>query len=161
MTHRGTSNSNDRGSAADRRARKIWILANFDVDLGPDRARCALAGLHEDCHGIVDYDSMQVDRIVSKLAGGRYVRGNIQPACPPCNHRKGTLEREEKHERECRGTCRRCLRNASVRAEYAALREHELLVREAVTGSYEYEVGEYPPLTTFRDFLEQTVGARR
>lgn len=161
VTHpRGTSNTNDRGSAAQRRARRAWILETFDPDLGPDRARCALVGTHEGCYGIVDNDTMQVDRKVSGLDGGRYTRDNIQPSCPPCNHRKGILEREEKHRRECRGTCSRCRGNRALSMDYQALREAELLAREAATGAYETELSEYPPLTTFRDFLEQTASVR-
>lgn len=127
---RGTSNSNRRGSSADRRARKLWLLATFDVDLGPETARCALR-CHRDCHDTVTYETMQVDRKVSQLHGGTYRRDNIQPSCPPCNHHKGTQEREAHHARTCRGTCPRCLRAATLSMDYRVAREAAELERES------------------------------
>lgn len=153
-THpRGTSNSNARGGSRDRRARKLWLLATRDPDLGPTLVRCALQ-MHEHCHGTVTYETMQVDRIVSGLHGGTYRRDNIQPACPPCNHRKGTLEREQEHARTCHGRCTRCRRTL----EYRMAREAEELAREAATAGYATESRQYGGLTTFRAYLEQTRG---
>lgn len=154
---RGTSNTNVRGNAKQRRARKVWLLATFDTDLGPALARCALR-CHRDCTGTVTYETMQVDRIVSGLAGGTYRRDNIQPACGPCNHQKGTEEREAAHAQTCDGTCARCLRSAALRVDYGALREYELQQREATTAGYATESQAYGPLTTFRTYLEQTRG---
>ena len=153
-THpRGTSSANVRGSAATRRRRKGWLLATFDVDLGPERARCALA-VHERCEGTVTYETMQVDRIVSGLAGGTYRRENIQPACAPCNHQKGTQEREEHHRLTCGGQCTRCRRTT----EYRMAREVQELERERVTAGYATESGQYGALMTLRDYLVQTRG---
>lgn len=154
---RGTTNTNTRGSAEDRRRRRAWLLRTFDLDLGPEVARCALA-IHPDCHGTVTDATMQVDRIVSGLHGGRYVRGNIRPACPPCNHQRGTEEREALHRATCRGACRRCRAHAAVRDDYAAAREAAERQREAVTAGYATESQLYGPLLTFRQYLEQTRG---
>lgn len=154
---RGTSNTNTRGGTPARRARKRWLLATFDVDLGPETARCALR-CHQDCHGTVTYETMQVDRKVSQLHGGTYRRENIQPSCPPCNHQKGTQEREAEHARACQGTCSRCRRAAALSMNYRVAREAAELEREAVTAGYATESGQYGALITLRDYLEQTRG---
>lgn len=86
VTIRGASNSNQRGSAKARRERKWWLLLTFDVDLGPELARCAFPG----CDAILDFESLTVDRYpLPGCAGGTYVRGNIRPACGPCNSNHG------------------------------------------------------------------------
>ena len=87
MTARGTTNRNDRGSAADRRTRKLWLLREFGDGA---TARCALA-VSPRCPGVVTFDTLSVDRIVPGVDGGRYVRGNIQPSCGPCNSVAGAL----------------------------------------------------------------------
>lgn len=76
-----------RGNARDRRRRREWLLATFDVDLGPDRARCWL-DLSPSCLVEVDAQTLTVDRI---RPGGSYARGNIQPACPVCQNVQGAL----------------------------------------------------------------------
>jgi len=97
---RGTSNSNDRGSAASRRQRKLWLLTTFGDGT---YALCAL-DLNERCYGVVDLETVTIDRIIPGVLGGRYVRGNIRPACPPCNQLDGVLLRERlKHERRASG----------------------------------------------------------
>jgi 5-methylcytosine-specific restriction endonuclease McrA len=73
-------NGNDRGSAADRRARLAWIFRVFGVDGIVTCTFCAVPLLPEDC---------TVDRIVPGCKGGRYVRGNIRPACKPCQDEQG------------------------------------------------------------------------
>lgn len=78
-----------RGSSRDRKVRRAWLLATFDTDLGPDRARCHLK-LSAWCERTVDAVSLSVDRIEG---GGSYRRGNIQPACKPCQDRQGGLAR--------------------------------------------------------------------
>jgi len=90
---RGTSNRNDpsRGTPAQRRARKLWLLHTFG---NGDYALCAI-GLNDICLGVVDYDSLQVDRYpVPGALGGTYDRGNIRPACGPCNSIDGSQLRE-------------------------------------------------------------------
>jgi hypothetical protein len=76
-----------RGSNRDRAARRAWLLATFDPDLGDERARCAM-NLSGDCLKIVDVETLSVDRIEQ---GGTYARHNIRPGCKPCQDRQGGL----------------------------------------------------------------------
>lgn len=76
-----------RGSSKSRAVRRAWLLATFDVDLGPERARCHLK-ISAYCEREVDSTTLSVDRIER---GGSYRRGNIQPACKPCQDRQGGL----------------------------------------------------------------------
>lgn len=81
-TRRGTSNTNERGNAAARRARKAWLLAQFgDGTMAP----CSFG-----CNTLVTLETITVDRYpVPGCHGGRYVQGNIRPACGPCNSSHG------------------------------------------------------------------------
>jgi hypothetical protein len=81
-----------RGSSLNRRRRRVWLLATFDPDLGPDKARCAL-GLSDRCKVVVDLCTVTADRIDP---GGTYRRDNVQPACVPCQNRQGALITREK-----------------------------------------------------------------
>lgn len=91
VSARGTSNANDRGSATSRRARKRWLLATFGDG---HYALCAI-GLNDLCLGVVDADTIQVDRFpIPGALGGTYDRGNIRPACGPCNSVDGSQLRE-------------------------------------------------------------------
>lgn len=85
MNRRGTTNGNVRGNSVGRRRRRQWLLDTFGDGV---TALCALA-VPGRCLGQVDIDTMTVDRIVPGAAGGTYVRGNIQPACAPCNQYTG------------------------------------------------------------------------
>ena len=87
MGARGTTNTNARGSAADRRARKAWLLATFSKRLGPHRAKCAFRG----CQTILTMETVTVDRYPTPGAlGGGYTRDNIRPACAKHNYGDGT-----------------------------------------------------------------------
>lgn len=78
---RGTTNRNDRGSAESRRIRKQWLLDMFGDGV---TAPCAF------CAAPVEFTTITVDRYpVPGCRGGRYVRGNIRPACGPCNSTHG------------------------------------------------------------------------
>lgn len=81
-----------RGNVRNRAARRKWLLATFDKDLGPDRARCWL-DLSPACLEYVDARSLTVDRI---HPGGSYRRDNIQPACRPCQVTQGALITNER-----------------------------------------------------------------
>jgi hypothetical protein len=75
---RGTSNGNDRGSSSQRRARKVWLLAQFGDGTS---ALCSFG-----CGAVLTFETVTVDRWpVPGCQGGRYVQGNIRPACAPCN----------------------------------------------------------------------------
>jgi hypothetical protein len=76
-----------RGSSRDRARRRAWLLATFDEDLGPGRARCRLK-LSAQCIRVVDEVTLRVDRIEM---GGSYRRSNCQPSCPPCSDLQGGL----------------------------------------------------------------------
>ena len=77
---RGTTNTNDRGSAADRRRRKAWLLAEHG-----DGVTCPCWY----CLGPVTIATIQVDRIIPGALGGTYARANVRPSCGPCNRRAG------------------------------------------------------------------------
>lgn len=82
-THRGTTNRNARGSSYDRRSRRAFLLAEFGDG---ERARCYR---FEKCGTVVDDTTITVDRIMPGCLGGTYRRGNIRPACAPCNSETG------------------------------------------------------------------------
>ena len=72
---RGTSNSNQRGSAESRRRRKQWLLDTFG---NGTIAFCS----YTKCSSVLDFDTITVDRHPTPgIEGGRYVRGNIRPMC--------------------------------------------------------------------------------
>jgi hypothetical protein len=79
---RGTTNRNARGNSRDRQARRQWLLDTFgDGTTAP----CAFG-----CGTRVTIDTVTADRFpVPGCDGGRYVRGNIRPACGPCNSKHG------------------------------------------------------------------------
>lgn len=85
---RGTSNSNTRGSASSRRARRQWLLDTFGDGT---TAACRLK-VSPACLKTVDIVTLSVDRYpIPGCEGGRYVRGNIRPVCAPCNMHHGSL----------------------------------------------------------------------
>lgn len=77
---RGTSNSNSRGSAEQRRRRKCWVLSWFGDGIS---CLCIL------CGEVLLYSTLQVDRIIPEIMGGTYARGNIRPMCGRCNRHAG------------------------------------------------------------------------
>lgn len=84
---RGTSNKNLTGSAANRRARKQWLLVTF----GDGRScRCYRCGCE------LTAATLTVDRILAGMDGGTYVRSNIRPACEPCNIYTGNKLRDHR-----------------------------------------------------------------
>lgn len=84
---RSTTNSNVRGSAKQRRARKQWLLERY----GDGKyATCQMERHSKCCPGRIDFATMTVDRHpIPGCEGGRYVRDNIRPAWGPCNYRDG------------------------------------------------------------------------
>lgn len=90
----GRPGGEKRGNNRDRRRRKIWLLATFDTDLGPDRARCHLR-IHDRCRDVVTFHTVTADRIEP---GGTYAHPNIRPACGPCQNRQGALITRERRE---------------------------------------------------------------
>lgn len=102
--HRGTTNGNARGSSADRRARRAYLMVVYASDV-KGFARCYRCGrllYNEDDwpdHPMswvvvpkatfeVAY-ALTVDRIIPGCQGGTYRRNNIRPACMGCNSETG------------------------------------------------------------------------
>ncbi len=69
-----------RGNAADRRARKLYLMARYGVEGIVTCYLCAVPML---------LDDLTSDRIVPGVAGGTYRRENLRPACGPCNSETG------------------------------------------------------------------------
>lgn len=78
-------NGNQRGSAAERRRRRQWLLDEFGDGV---TVMCHLE-LSDECEMDLTFETLTVDRIVPACEGGTYARGNIRPACRPCNDHQG------------------------------------------------------------------------
>lgn len=72
-----------RGSSADRRRRKVWMLFIFG-----DGEKCPCTH----CGRTLTFATAEQDRI---MPGGSYARSNIQPSCRPCNIERGDLTMAE------------------------------------------------------------------
>jgi hypothetical protein len=80
LMSKGRRNSNERGNASNRRARKLWLLNEFGDGV---KAPCW------ECGTLVDFDTMIVDRITPGEQGGTYRRNNIRVHCVGCSGRQG------------------------------------------------------------------------
>lgn len=81
-THRGTTNRNARGGSEDRRRRRQWLIETFGDGT---TALCSY-----ECGAVLTVDTVTADRFpVPGCDGGTYRRGNIRPACGPCNSKHG------------------------------------------------------------------------
>lgn len=128
VEHRGTSNTNARGSAAARRARKNYLLdvyaAGWAEDpMNPRKLPTTPACRCYRCGKILIYETMEVDRIVPGCKktprypkGGTYARENIRPVCEGCNKITGNIAKAEK-------AAKRKHRNALARARRDGRRE--------------------------------------
>lgn len=103
------SNKNDVPSAATRRALNVWMLGTMGDGI---TVPCAFCGKH------LLYSEITRDRFPKPgRKGGRYVKGNIRPACGPCNYSDGAraaAEERRKHQE----------RLAKRRAAYAERKLH-------------------------------------
>lgn len=82
---RGHSNGNESGSSYDRRARRTWLVS-LEAGFGGDGVKV----LCQVCFGVyVTAQDMVVGRIIARVYGGTYCRGNIRPECAPCSCREG------------------------------------------------------------------------
>lgn len=80
-TYRGTTNRNARGSSADRRRRREYLVAEFGD---------GTVVVCSTCPAVLTVDTVTADRYpVPGCEGGRYVRGNIRPMCAACNSSSG------------------------------------------------------------------------
>lgn len=113
LARRGTSNTNDRGSAEDRSKRREWLVQTYraDMDLsdfevyppgwqrphyvqvpfGSGQAACRCYR----CGTLLSVDTVTVDRIIPGCQGGTYRRNNIRPACSTCNSFTGATTRRK------------------------------------------------------------------
>lgn len=82
---RSRSNRNDRGSSYQRRRRREWLVETFgDGEL----VACHLQRSPH-CLYVLDVDNVSPDRLRLGVDGGSYRRGNIRPACLPCQRHQG------------------------------------------------------------------------
>lgn len=106
-TRRGTSNSNERGSAEDRRKRREWLVETYRADMDLSDFEVFPAGWQRPhyvqvpfgsgqpacrcyrCGTLCSVDTVTVDRIIPGRQGGTYRRNNIRPACGTCNSSTG------------------------------------------------------------------------
>lgn len=80
---RGLGGPDLRGNSKDRKRRKEWMLEEFG-----DGTTCVCS--FPDCDEVLTFDTITADRYpLSGKEGGRYVRGNIRPACGACNSSDG------------------------------------------------------------------------
>lgn len=84
-----------RGNAKDRKARKLWLLSPEAPWGGNGETAPCAARVSAHCAEVVDYGTMEVDRIVPGCLGGRYTRDNVRPTCWNCNNH---LSHEQKRE---------------------------------------------------------------
>lgn len=105
VVSRGTSNTNVRGSAKDRRVRKCWLLSWFGDGISCLCYRCAT---------VLVYSTMEVDKIIPQALGGTYARGNIRPVCGPCNRATGNALRKMLKDRINKRTIVRMCRNGDL-----------------------------------------------
>lgn len=68
---RGTTNRNLRGSSADRRRRREWLVTTYGKN---GRVRC-----WRGCGAWLTVDTVTVDRVTPGCKGGTYRRENIMP----------------------------------------------------------------------------------
>ena len=86
----GRCNSAERGSAAERRARKLWLLSP-EAGWGG----CGRWVPCWECGVLLEYEDIFVDRIIPGERGGRYWRCNIAPHCALCSCRQGQVRTTE------------------------------------------------------------------
>lgn len=110
---RGTSNSNQRGSAESRRRRREWLVETYRANVDAPRPRDNRPPRNEReadaffylvsvpfgtgifacrcyrCGELLTADTLTVDRIIPGCKGGTYKRSNIRPACEFCNSSTG------------------------------------------------------------------------
>lgn len=108
-----TGNGNDRGSAYKRRELKTWMLAEFGDGI---TVECAFG-----CGKRLFYSEMTKDRYpIPGWRGGKYIKGNVRPACARCNAKDGALQLAARKTKE---QAQRLARNARRRELYAARRQ--------------------------------------
>jgi hypothetical protein len=82
---RGTTNRNSRGSSYERKRRRQWLVEHFGDGI---HVACFIQRSPY-CEWVLDEDTVSPDRISLGVDGGSYRRGNIRPACRPCQCHQG------------------------------------------------------------------------
>jgi len=77
---RRATNTNSRGSSADRRRRREYLINTFG-----DGNTCVCSH----CPAVLTVSTVNVDRIIPGWQGGTYRRENIRPSCWPCGNKQG------------------------------------------------------------------------
>lgn len=178
VENRGTSNTNDRGSAESRRRRKQWLFeiwaADVDVvtpdeqadladalflELRGSEARTAMYLLRFDfgsdfwalqkglgrpavrcfrCGTLLDWETVEIDRIKPGCEGGRYTKNNIRPVCGPDNKiLAGEHTRRKNAKRKAANARRR-----ELAAEQRAHLELERAKCAALTADVDWSISE-------------------
>lgn len=87
----GRSNTNERGSSYDRRARRAWLVSP-GAGFGGDGVKVPCW----ECGAMLTEDTVIPDRRVPGHLGGTYRRSNIKgPHCSACSCRQGAATRWE------------------------------------------------------------------
>lgn len=108
---RGTSNTNSRGNASDRRRRREWLVENYRADVDVIESTQHWQSPYSIAHGegvpacrcfrcgrLLTAETVTVDRIIPGAEGGTYGgpvrdqrdgRTNVRPACQPCQSETG------------------------------------------------------------------------
>lgn len=77
---RGTSNSNARGSSAERRRRRVWLVQTYRANVDASVARSSDGSCRcYRCGVLLIVETVTVDRIIPGCQGGTYRRTNIRP----------------------------------------------------------------------------------
>lgn len=104
-----TGNKNQRPASYVGRALKVWMLAEFGDGI---TAPCSFG-----CGKTLFYSEVTKDRYpIPGRKGGKYVKGNIRPACMSCNAREGAREAALERNLEI---AKREQRNRARRERYA------------------------------------------
>ncbi len=112
-----TGNGNLRGGAAQRRELKVWMLAEFGDGV---TAPCSFG-----CGRELFYSEITKDRYpIPGRKGGKYIKGNVRPACMSCNARHGAKEAALERAIE---SARREVRNARRRLLYGLRKKGEVI----------------------------------
>lgn len=77
MSRRQQTGDDRRGNAANRAARKLWMLSAPQFGGNGTTVPCV-----HGCGRLLTYKTVQADRIIP---GGSYRRTNVQPSCGPDN----------------------------------------------------------------------------
>lgn len=135
-------NKNQRPNSYAGRALKVWMLAEFGDGI---TVPCSF-----DCGRRLFYSEITKDRHpVPGRKGGRYVKGNVRPACMSCNAREGA--RQAALERAI-ALAKREVRNARRRLLYALRKKGEVIYM-----AESYEIDPAWSSTTGQEILDNII----